>query len=90
MGLTMRERQAVTRELTTRFRKATKKERGRMLDEFVHLTGYNRVYAAYVLRSCGRPEVRLVHGRRVVFVPGHGRAPGAARKKEPSPGVSVP
>jgi hypothetical protein len=85
MGLTMRERQAVTRELTARFRKATKKERGRMLDEFVQLTGYNRVYAAYVLRSCGRPEVRLVHGRRIVFVPGHGRAPGAARKTRRSP-----
>ena len=28
MGLTMRERHAVTRELTDRYRKASKKERG--------------------------------------------------------------
>jgi len=90
MGLTMRERQAVTRELTARFRRATKKERGRMLDEFVQLTGYNRVYAAYVLRRCGRPEVRTVRGRRVVFVPGHGRAPGAARKKGRLQGYQSP
>jgi hypothetical protein len=76
----MRERHAVTRELTARFQKATKKERGEILDEFVALTKYNRVYAAYVLRSCGKRQVRMVHGRRLVFVPGHGRSPGAPRK----------
>ncbi len=80
MGLTMRERQAVTREMTRRFQKATKKERGQILDQFVALTHYNRVYAAFVLRSCGKRVVRMVAGRRLIFVPGHGRAPGAPRK----------
>lgn len=50
MGLTMRERQAVGRQLRQRYLKAGKKERGRILDEFVGLTGYNRSYARYVLR----------------------------------------
>ncbi len=43
MGLTMRERHAIVRELALRFQQATKKERGRMLDEFVQLTGYTVV-----------------------------------------------
>jgi hypothetical protein len=82
----MHERQAVTRELTARFQKATKKERGRILDEFVHLTGYNRVYAAYVLRSCGKQVARMVGGHRIIFIPGHCRAPGAPRTSGPHRG----
>ncbi len=50
MALTMREKQAVTKETAKRYRRATKKERGQILDEFVTLTGYNRSYASYVLR----------------------------------------
>jgi hypothetical protein len=38
MGLTMRERHAMIRELAPRFRKATKKQRGQILSEFVELT----------------------------------------------------
>jgi hypothetical protein len=34
MGLTMKERKAVTREVAGRYRKATKKGKGRILDEF--------------------------------------------------------
>ena len=51
MGLTMRERHTIVRELAPRFRKATKKQRGQILNEFVKLTGYTRCYAAYVLRT---------------------------------------
>lgn len=54
MALTMREKQAVTKETAKRYRKATKKERGQILDEFVTLTGYNRSYASYVLRYFGK------------------------------------
>ena len=79
MGLTMHERHAVVRELSTRFRRARKKERAQILNEVVQLTGYTRCYAAFVLRTCGSKQVRLVRGRRVVFIPGSARALGSKR-----------
>ena len=81
MGLTMRERHAIIRELAPRFQKAGKKERGHILDRCVEITGYTRCYAAYVLRFCGKEQVRMLGAQRVVFVPGHARAPGAHRKR---------
>jgi hypothetical protein len=58
MGLTMKERKAVTAALAERYRKAGKKQKARMLDEFTALTGYNRDYAAWLLGWQGR-RVRL-------------------------------
>lgn len=81
MGLTMRQRQAVIREMASRFQRSSKKGRSVLLSQCVELTGYNRVYAAYVLRNCGRKQVRMVAGRRVVFVPAQARAPGSKRKR---------
>jgi hypothetical protein len=86
MGLTMHERHAVVRELAPRFRKAAKKERTWIIDEFVALTGYNRCYAAFILRSCGRRQTRIVQGRRLVFTPAHARAPGSKRSRSGSYG----
>jgi hypothetical protein len=51
MPLTMHERKAVTNELKERYRKATKKQRGAILDEFCAITGYNRSYASRKLRQ---------------------------------------
>ncbi len=81
MGLAMRERHAIVRELAPRFRRATKAERSRMLDEFVKLSGYTRCYAAFVLRTCGKEQVRLIGTRRIVFVPGHARTVGTPRHR---------
>jgi hypothetical protein len=36
-------------KLIKRYRKASKKERSLMLDEFVKTTGYNRAYASTIL-----------------------------------------
>lgn len=44
-------RKRITNEVAKRYRKASKKVKGRMLDEFCALTGYNRSYAAWVLRK---------------------------------------
>lgn len=44
-------RKRITQEVARRYRKASKKEKGRMLDEFCALTGYNRSYAAWALRK---------------------------------------
>lgn len=67
MGLSMRERQAVTREVALRYQKAPKKQKGAILDELVALTGYHRSYAAYVLRSQVRKLILWVQGQPVVL-----------------------
>jgi len=54
MGLTMKEKQRITKEIAGRYQKGSKKRKGKILDEFVQLTGYNRVYASHVLHSHGR------------------------------------
>lgn len=54
MGLTMRERQAVTRTVALRYRGATKKKKGMILNEFIELTGYTRCYARLVLRQASK------------------------------------
>ena len=50
------ERRVLVRGLSERYRKAGKKEKGRMLDEFVEMTGYNRSYAAWP-EGVGEPSV---------------------------------
>ena len=50
----MRERRAITREMGRRYRRSGKRERGLMLDELCALTGYNRSYAARLLRTRAR------------------------------------
>jgi len=57
MGLTMNERQAVTKQLALEYRRATKKEKGKTLDSVIQLTQYNRSYAARVLRRRARATV---------------------------------
>jgi hypothetical protein len=64
VALTMKQRIAVTRELHKRYTKATKKEKQTILNEFTHLTGYNRSYAARTLRREPR-DGRLRKARRV-------------------------
>jgi len=62
----MREKKAVTRELSKRYRRGKKKEKAAILDEFCRLTGYNRSYAARALRrssSGPRPARKRVRAR---------------------------
>jgi len=54
MELTMNERRSIAKVLAGRYRKAGKKEKSQMLDEFVALTGYNRWYAISLLRGHGK------------------------------------
>lgn len=59
MRLTMKERKAVTAVMRARYRRASKKQKGRLLDELVALTGYHRWYAVGLLRGHGAwPEGR--------------------------------
>jgi len=54
----MAERKAVTAATRSRYQRASKKEKGKILAEFVELTGYHRVYARSVLRTGERKLVR--------------------------------
>lgn len=69
MGLSMRAKKEVSKEFSRRYRKGSKKARGVVLNEFVELTGYNRCYASYILRNCGkRIFSRGRGGERLVVV----------------------
>jgi hypothetical protein len=70
VALSMAERQAITREMAKRYGRASKKQRGLMLDELCALAGYNRSYAARLLREQARgaaPRRRRRRGRRPVY-----------------------
>jgi len=49
--LDMRQKQALTAVILKRYKKASKKEKGEILDEFIENTGYNRSYARRILGS---------------------------------------
>ncbi len=64
MPLTMAEKHAVTRKLADRYRRASKKEKGEVLDTLCEITGYNRDHAARLLRA-GPPPRKKKKKRRV-------------------------
>ena len=48
MGLSMKERDSVTKEIANRYKNARKKEKKTILNEYISLTGFNRKYAISV------------------------------------------
>lgn len=62
MRLSMAEKHAVTRQLTERYRRASKKEKGEILDVMSSVAGYSRDHAARLLRS-GPPKKKKRQGR---------------------------
>ena len=77
MPLTMSERQSVTNEMRDRYRRAKKKEKSRILDEFCELTKYNRSYASRKLRSANQTRsyrrvkkaLQKTQGRKRIYGP---------------------
>jgi len=65
MRLTMSDRKAVIKAWSSQYRKVGKKEKGRILDELVALTGYSRCYVVNLLRWDGK-VIRA--GRRVRLI----------------------
>ncbi|MCD5401835.1 hypothetical protein LR013_04510 [candidate division NPL-UPA2 bacterium] len=52
----MNEERAVSREVAKRYQRAGKKEKGRILGEFIQMVGYTRCYASYILRNWGEED----------------------------------
>ncbi len=73
MRLTMEQRRAVAAQSASRYKRARKKEKGKILEEFVKVTQYARNYARQLLRGHGR---RVVVDEQKVLV-------GDARKRSP-------
>lgn len=69
MGLDMRTKKSITKELAKRYQKARKKDKTKILNEFTTLTGGNRSYASWLLRNCGRKVVKYQKGKEtIIFV----------------------
>ena len=56
MGLSMAQRKAVTSEMARRYPKASKQEKGRMLDELCALTGWSRRHARRAVLDAVNPS----------------------------------
>jgi len=65
--LTMNERKKIAKIMAERYRKATKKEKGKILDEFIALTNYHRTYASYLLSSHKKKRIRSNKNPQTIF-----------------------
>jgi len=61
-------RKVISKEIARRYQKARKREKSKILDEFVELTGYNRKYGSWLLRNWGREVVVWTGSKRIVFI----------------------
>ena len=69
MRLTMDQRRAVTGKLASKYRGCKRRrERSRILDQVVELTGYHRKYAAWMLRNYGKKRVVSVGKKEFVLL----------------------
>lgn len=58
-GLEMKIKKVILlKELYTSYQWSSKKARGWLLEEFIHLTGYNCFYRSWLLRNCDRKAAR--------------------------------
>lgn len=80
MELSMRSRKELTVRQARRYRQAKRTLKSRILDEFVEATGYNRDYAAMLLRGYGRDRVQSTGaGKSVRLVATTGRRKAGGR-----------
>jgi len=81
MGLDMKTRKIITTELAKRYQKASKKEKGKILDELTSLHSYNRSYASWLLRNCGKKVVICRKGKESIIFVGEIRKVKRVRKR---------
>ena len=85
MALAMQEKQAVTKQLALKYKRARKKEKGKILDTVIDLAGYNRSYAARVLRERAKPKVlgRVRKGGRTITLVEDERTKRRKKRRRP-------
>ena len=68
MPLSMSEKQSVSNIMYEEYRKASKKQKHAILDQFIKLTGYNRNYASRKLRlgkkSAMKSRHNIIHSKK--------------------------
>jgi hypothetical protein len=81
--LNMRHKKEITAEVQARYKKASKKQKKIILDEFVELTNYNRNYASRVLRLCYGKQIGSIiqRGRKIKYVIGKNRKSKRDKKR---------
>ncbi len=72
--LNLETRKAIIGQLLNRYKKSSKKSKGKLLDEFVAITGYNRCYARRVLRRRHKEKMQWN------YTPLFKKSPGRKRK----------
>ncbi len=78
MRLTMVEKKSITQVIVRRYRNADKKGKKKILDEFTHMTSYNRKYAIHLLTNWGKKIMRTISGKTVQLIVGK---PAKRRKR---------
>lgn len=73
MGLKMSEKKSITRETAPRYKRADKKSKQKILDEYTQTTGYNRKYAIHLLSTWGHEQLHMIDGKPVKFIVGKPR-----------------
>ena len=66
----MRQKHAITKELKTRYNRARKKEKTKILDEFTALTKYNRCYSSCILKPKKEKVIGYIRtgGKKIKYV----------------------
>ena len=64
----MKMREEISKAVVKRYKKPSKKEKGKILDEFTKITGYNRIYASWLLNNLGKKIVFYRDGKRIILV----------------------
>jgi hypothetical protein len=66
MGFTMAEKKKIAAQFASRYRKAGKREKSQILDEYLALSGStSRKYAIFKLNRMGKSQLRLLDGQTV-------------------------
>jgi len=85
MGLTMATRKELSKATARRYQKASRREKGDILNEFCQAIGYNRHYAASILHNWGRPVYwRSASGEQTVVIVGEHRL---RKQRRPRPRI---
>jgi hypothetical protein len=82
MRLKMSEKRAVTTKISKRYQKSSKKEKTKILNEYVELTGYNRKHAITLLSNWGKEKIIIVENKPVKMIIGKRRKQKRSRPKK--------